>query len=83
MRFHYHHGVHVIISTLLYLLHLLSLHKSFVYLPVTYVLYDECSDDVRVECNAIFHMNNEKLRNYSETSRARMVYFLERCKHSP
>ena len=39
----------IIVSTLLYLLHFLSLHKSLVYPPFVYILYDECTDDVTGE----------------------------------
>ena len=38
-----------IISTLLYLLQFLSLHKSLVCRPSVYILYDECSEDVTGE----------------------------------
>ena len=35
----------IIISVLLFLLHLLSLHNSLVYPPFVCILYDECSED--------------------------------------
>ena len=39
----------IIIAALLYLLHFLSLHKSLVYPPFVYILYDEYSEDVTRE----------------------------------
>ena len=41
--------VFIIISALLYLLHLLSLHKLLVYPPFLYILHVECSEDVTGE----------------------------------
>ena len=41
--------LYIIISALLHLLHFLSLHKSLVYPPFVYILYDECSEDVTGE----------------------------------
>ena len=45
-NFHNNLCVFIIISALLYLRHLLWLHKSLVYPPLVYILYDECSEDV-------------------------------------
>lgn len=42
-------SVFIVTSALLYLIHLLSLHKSFVYPPFVYILYDECNEDMTVE----------------------------------
>ena len=39
----------MITSALLYLLPFLSLHKSLVYPPFVYILYDQCSEDVTRE----------------------------------
>ena len=39
----------IIIPALLYLLHFLSLHKSLVYPPFVYILYDKYSEDVTRE----------------------------------
>ena len=39
----------IIITALLHLFHFLSLHKSLVYSPFVYILYDECSEDVTGE----------------------------------
>ena len=36
-------------SVLLYLLHLLSLHRSLVYPPSIHILYDEYGEDARGE----------------------------------
>ena len=47
--FHNNLCVFIIISALLYLLHLLSLHKSLVYPAFIYILYDEFSKDGRGE----------------------------------
>ena len=53
--------VFIIISTLLYLLNLLSSHKLLVYPPFQFILYDECSEDVRREhTSAKFTMRNEE-----------------------
>lgn len=41
--------VFIFIPALLHLLHLLSWHKSLIYLPFTYILYDECGEDMRGE----------------------------------
>ena len=43
----------IIISALLYLIHFLSLHKSLVYPPSVYILYDECSEDVTGEYSSV------------------------------
>ena len=51
--------VFIIISALLYLLHLLSLHKLLVYQSVVYILHDECGKDVRGEhSSAKYTMRN-------------------------
>ena len=51
--------VFIITAVLLYLVHLLSLHKSLVYPTFMYILYDECSEDVRGECSSAKY----KMRN--------------------
>ena len=63
--FHSNFCVFIIISALLYLLHLLSLHKLLLYLPFIYILYDECSEDVRGEYSSAKYTKEIKtlLRN--------------------
>ena len=45
----FHNNLCLLVTTsaLLYLLHLLLLHKSLVYPPFIYASYDECSDERR------------------------------------
>ena len=43
----------IIAATLLYLLHLLSTHKSLVYPPFVYILYDDCSEDLTEEYSSL------------------------------
>ena len=43
----------IIISILLYLIHFLSLHKSLVYPPSVYILYEEFSEDVTGEYSSV------------------------------
>ena len=43
----------IIISVLLYLIHFLPLHKSLVYPPSVYILYDECREDVTGEYSSV------------------------------
>ena len=47
--FHNNLCVFIVISTILYLIYLLSLHKSLVYPPFVYILYDECNEDMTGE----------------------------------
>ena len=49
--FMYHH-VSSRMYVLSYLLHFLSLHKTVVYPPLVYILYDECSEDMTGECSS-------------------------------
>ena len=42
-------NIYIIISAFSYLLHFLSLHKSLVYPPFVYILYNEYSEDVTGE----------------------------------
>ena len=51
--FHNNLCVFIIISTLLYLLHLLSLHKSLIYPPFVFILYDKCIEDVTGEYSSV------------------------------
>ena len=43
----------IIATALLYLLHFLSLHKSLVYPPFVYILYDDCSEDLTEEYSSL------------------------------
>ena len=43
----------ICVSAFLHLINLLSLHKSLVYPPFVYILYDECSEDVTGEYSSV------------------------------
>ena len=43
----------IIITALLHLFHFLSLHKSLVYSPFVYILYDVCSEDVTGQFSSV------------------------------
>ena len=74
--FHNNLCVFITKSVFLYLLHLPSLHKSLVYSPFIYVLYNEYSADVQGEYSSAKYIY-EKLRNSEETFQAKMMWFFE------
>ena len=73
-----------IISAPVYLLYLLSLHKSLIYPPFRHVLYDECSENMGGKCSSA----KCTMRNYSEEtlkkhSGLRWYLFQEIFRHNP
>ena len=72
----------IIISALLYLIHFLSLHKSLIYSPSVYILYDEYSEDVIGEYSSLKYQwrNWGKSGVIAPPSRKRLFY-LKKCKN--
>ena len=71
-----------LILALSYLLHFLSLHKSLVYPPSVYILYDECSENVTGESSSVKYQwrNWGPLGVIAPPSRKKLLY-LKKCKN--